>query len=1019
MKNKKTILTLALIALTATVTASDYIIEDSNGDNLFVVNETGEKQIQNGNLYLNGNKITDQEGTLTLDGGNVEIPNGNLDISNNVKANSFNLKSSNYAIRYDSGTDSIQFRDTQNGDNELWIRRNGDVQIPNGNLNMNENRINNVGRLDLGWANLTDYPNGCGPEEAVRVIGDTLDCVSLDPSGSVGGGGEKGEIAFYIDGENITGSNNLYWNNSQTRLGLATSNPSATLDVNGDAQVNGQLNLKSNEITGITNLEGTNIVNNNQISSGAISKNKLSTNSVGINELDSTTAGDGLSGGSGSALSVNTGTGITTNSDKVQIDTTLVPRKNTDETITANQWTYQNDVQIRGNLDVWGNVQNTDVSNLNINGSLLPPSGYTDTFNVGSSSRRWKTGYFQDITLGNNAIDNSEITNTDITINANSGLSGGGTTNLGGSTGLSHADTSNIGNIDNSGGTIIQDLNFDGYGHVTGQNSYNLDNRYYTETESDSNFVDESGDTMTGPLNISDNEIEDARGISFSNNGDSGYIREYSGGALAINSQGNALRLQDDNSQLVSIESSLNMNSNLINNFFGSNCASDEVVESVNSDGTYNCKSITGTADDTYVNEGGDTMTGALDMSGNNVQNVGTINASTIQENGNDIGGLFVDESGDSMSGSLNMQGHHVDNLNYLDLNSEGQIQTDGTDAIRFDGSQNIEIPNGNLNIRNGGMISFTNDDYIGHEGNDIRMETGRNMRLVIDGEGGGESYHDLEVRNSNGDNLLDVSPNGNIQIPNGYLDMNSNDIRNLETPDSGTDAATKDYVDAQTGDAESGATQTLSQVLSEGNDAGSQAITSIGSGNIDIDGSGSGNIQLNNEEVRGGSITQSNNLIAGSYSTGESSVDGGDVWVENDVEVGGDIVGSGADVAEKINNESQLEPGTVVTISGNNSVDKTQGKHDRMVAGVVSTDPAMVMAKERDGVPIAMTGTVPVKVTMENGEIKPGDMLTTSSAAGKAMKCQDLTKCTGSIIGKALEPAEKTSKINMLISMS
>jgi len=62
-------------------------------------------------------------------------------------------------------------------------------------------------------------------------------------------------------------------------------------------------------------------------------------------------------------------------------------------------------------------------------------------------------------------------------------------------------------------------------------------------------------------------------------------------------------------------------------------------------------------------------MTGDLNMQGNSVQNVGILNASTIQIDGNDIGGLFVDESGDSMSGNLNMQNHHIDNLAHLELN--------------------------------------------------------------------------------------------------------------------------------------------------------------------------------------------------------------------------------------------------------------------------------------------------------------------------------------------------------------
>jgi hypothetical protein len=43
------------------------------------------------------------------------------------------------------------------------------------------------------------------------------------------------------------------------------------------------------------------------------------------------------------------------------------------------------------------------------------------------------------------------------------------------------------------------------------------------------------------------------------------------------------------------------------------------------------------------------------------------------------------------------------------------------------------------------------------------------------------------------------------------------------------------------------------------------------------------------------------------------------------------------------------------------------------------------------------------VKVTAENGPIKPGDLLVTSSTPGRAMKGTDREQLTGAMIGKAL----------------
>ncbi|MCD6483456.1 MAG: hypothetical protein J7K83_04290, partial [Candidatus Aenigmarchaeota archaeon] len=105
--------------------------------------------------------------------------------------------------------------------------------------------------------------------------------------------------------------------------------------------------------------------------------------------------------------------------------------------------------------------------------------------------------------------------NKQITVSAGSGLAGGGTVTIGagGSVTLSHADTSSQSSVDNSGGTVIQDITLDGYGHVTGLTSVNLDNRYYTESEADTRFVNAAGDSMSGDLTMSDNDILDANTV--------------------------------------------------------------------------------------------------------------------------------------------------------------------------------------------------------------------------------------------------------------------------------------------------------------------------------------------------------------------------------------------------------------------------------------------------------------------------------------------------------------------------
>jgi hypothetical protein len=51
----------------------------------------------------------------------------------------------------------------------------------------------------------------------------------------------------------------------------------------------------------------------------------------------------------------------------------------------------------------------------------------------------------------------------------------------------------------------------------------------------------------------------------------------------------------------------------------------------------------------------------------------------------------------------------------------------------------------------------------------------------------------------------------------------------------------------------------------------------------------------------------------------------------------------------------------------------------------------------------VALTGRVYVQADAFNGAIEPGDLLTTSSTPGHAMKVSDPAKAQGAILGKAM----------------
>lgn len=118
------------------------------------------------------------------------------------------------------------------------------------------------------------------------------------------------------------------------------------------------------------------------------------------------------------------------------------------------------------------------------------------------------------------------------------------------------------------------------------------------------------------------------------------------------------------------------------------------------------------------------------------------------------------------------------------------------------------------------------------------------------------------------------------------------------------------------------------------------------------------------------------------------------------------EVDNSNADLAEVYpTNDTSLKAGDLVSIDPalENGVKKSNGSYDSQLVGVVSTSPALVIGGKGsqgvNGVPVALSGRVPVKVSLENGPIKTGDVLTASSVPGVAMKA---TKA-GTVIGIAM----------------
>lgn len=138
-----------------------------------------------------------------------------------------------------------------------------------------------------------------------------------------------------------------------------------------------------------------------------------------------------------------------------------------------------------------------------------------------------------------------------------------------------------------------------------------------------------------------------------------------------------------------------------------------------------------------------------------------------------------------------------------------------------------------------------------------------------------------------------------------------------------------------------------------------------------------------------------------------------GDAKVTGEITVTKDIKLTNGDLAEDFDIlEENVDAGTVMVLDDSGSLLHSHQEYDRKVAGVVSGaagyKPAILLdSKEshesNNRLPIALMGKVYCKVDARYSSIETGDLLTTSSTKGHAMKAKDSTKVFGAVIGKAL----------------
>jgi hypothetical protein len=124
------------------------------------------------------------------------------------------------------------------------------------------------------------------------------------------------------------------------------------------------------------------------------------------------------------------------------------------------------------------------------------------------------------------------------------------------------------------------------------------------------------------------------------------------------------------------------------------------------------------------------------------------------------------------------------------------------------------------------------------------------------------------------------------------------------------------------------------------------------------------------------------------------------------------------ADVAERYLADRDYVSGTVVEIGGPAEVTETTAFASARVAGVISTDPALIMNSGATGdhvVSVALLGRVPCRVA---GPVRRGDLLCSGTIPGHAVSLPADQYRPGAVIGKALADHDQagTGVIEILV---
>jgi len=223
---------------------SDWMKIDTSGNVGIGTTEPAEKlEISSGNIKLDQNQYikfgsvntltTSSSGNTTLTSGPSGAGQGALTIAGNNDIRIAVSTSNNLILKTNGG--NIRFTDNAESD-LVRITSAGNVGIgttdPGAKLEVN------------GQVKITG--GSPGSNKVLTSDGDGLATwKSISGSGGVTGTGSAGQATFWTDSSIVSGDDAFWWDNSNKRLGIGTTNPGAKLDVNGNVYIRGTTRIYS------------------------------------------------------------------------------------------------------------------------------------------------------------------------------------------------------------------------------------------------------------------------------------------------------------------------------------------------------------------------------------------------------------------------------------------------------------------------------------------------------------------------------------------------------------------------------------------------------------------------------------------------------------------------------------------------------------------------------------------------------------------------------------------------------